>query len=183
MFAVISRCVAHSYIFLSIITAEDAMLVEPWFNTDSEGDNIVLLRSVPTMMFTMATLLRFSDFTWVRANIRAVRIPATRWDYGEGARMLPPTSSDSTTRSCEVTLTTAPTYKCTGYKRYSTPVLIREEGPAHPRTVNLIGDIFLIASIRRQRRTRQIQVQIQEFEPIIPPEAQSDEEEDDAGQA
>ena len=183
MFAVISRCVAHSYIFLSIITAEDAMLVEPWFNSDNEGDNIVLLRSVPTMMFTMATLLRFSDFTWVRANIRAVRIPATRWDYGEGARMLPPTSSDSTTRSCEVTLTTAPTYKCTGYTRYSTPVLIREEGPAHPRTVNLIGDIFLIASIRRQRRTRQIQVQIQEFEPIAPPEAQSDEEEDDAGQA
>ena len=183
MFAVISRCVAHSYIFLSIITAEDAMLVEPWFNTDSEGDNIVLLRSVPTMMFTMATLLRFSDFTWVRANIRAVRIPATRWDYGEGARMLPPTSSDSTTRSCEVTLTTAPTYKCTGYTRYSTPVLIREEGPAHPRTVNLIGDIFLIASIRRQRRSRQIQVQIQEFEPIVPPEAQSDEEEDNEGQA
>ena len=183
MFAVISRCVAHSYIFISIITAEDAMLVEPWFNTDSEGDNIVLLRSVPTMMFTMATLLRFSDFTWVRANIRAVRIPATRWDYGEGARMLPPTSSDSTTRSCEVTLTTAPTYKCTGYTRYSTPVLIREEGPAHPRTVNLIGDIFLIASIRRQRRSRQIQVQIQEFEPIVPPEAQSDEEEDNEGQA
>ena len=183
MFAVISRCVAHSYIFLSIITAEDAMLVEPWFNSDNEGDNIVLLRSVPTMMFTMATLLRFSDFTWVRANIRAVRIPATRWDYGEGARMLPPTSSDSTTRSCEVTLTTAPTYKCTGYTRYSTPVLIREEGPAHPRTVNLIGDIFLIASIRRQRRSRQIQVQIQEFEPIVPPEAQSDEEEDNEGQA
>ena len=183
MFAVISRCVAHSYIFLSIITAEDAMLVEPWFNSDNEGDNIVLLRSVPTMMFTMATLLRFSDFTWVRANIRAVRIPATRWDYGEGARMLPPTSSDSTTRSCEVTLTTAPTYKCTGYTRYSTPVLVREEGPAHPRTVNLIGDIFLIASLRRQRRTRQIQVQIQELEPIVPPEARSDEEEDDAGQA
>ena len=183
MFAVISRCVAHSYIFLSIITAEDAVLIEPWFNTDCEGDNVVLLRSVPTMMFSMATLLRFNSFAWVRANIRAVRIPATRWDYGEGARMLPPTSTDTTTRSCEATLTTAPTYKCTGYTRYSTPVLIREEGPAHPRTVNIIGDIFLIASIRRQRRSRQIQVQIQEFEPIIPPEAQSDEEEDNEGQA
>ena len=181
MFAVISRCVAHSLIFISIITAEDAVIIEPWYNTDSEGDNVIMLRSVPTMMFTMATILRFSDFAWVRANIRAIRIPATRWDYGEGARMLPPTSTDTTTRSCEVTLTTAPTYKCTGYTRYSTPVLIREEGPAHPRSVNIIGDIFLIASIRRQRRTRQIQVQIQEFEPVIA-EAQSDEEEDAADQ-
>ena len=117
MFAVISRCVAHSYIFQSIITAEDAMIIEPWFNTDDEGENVVVLRSIPTMMFTMATILRFNDFAWVRANIRAVRIPATRWNYGEGDRMLPPTSSVSTTRSCEVTLTTAPTYKCTGYTR------------------------------------------------------------------
>ena len=96
--------------------------------------------------------------------------------------MLPPTSTVSTSRSCEVTLTTAPTYKCTGYTRYSTPVLIREDGPAHPRTVNTIGDMFLIASIRRQRRTRQIQVQIHEYEPLNA-EAQSDEEEDAAGQA
>ena len=77
MFAVISRCVAHSYIFLSIITAEDAMIIDPWFHTDDEGDNVVVLRSIPTMMFTMATILRFNDFAWVRANIRAVRIPAT----------------------------------------------------------------------------------------------------------
>ena len=182
MFAVISRCVAHSYIFLSIITAEDAMIIDPWFHTDDEGDNVVVLRSIPTMMFTMATILRFNDFAWVRANIRAVRIPATRWNYGEGENMLPPTSTVSTTRSCEVTLTTAPTYKCTGYTRYSTPVLIREEGPAHPRSVNVHGDMFLIASIRRQRRTRQIQVQIQEYEPLLP-ESQSDDEGDAAGQA
>ena len=134
------------------------------------------------MMFTMATILRFKAFTWVRANIRAVRLPATRWNYGDGDRMLPPTSTVSTSRSCEVSLTTAPTYKCTGYTRYSTPVLIREEGPAHPRSVNIVGDMFLIASIRRQRRTRQIQVRIQEYEPINP-EAQSDDEGDAAGQA
>ena len=182
MFAVISRCVAHSYIFLSIITAEDAMIIEPWYNTDYEGEDTIQLRSIPTMMFTMATILRFNDFAWVRANIKATRIPATRWNYGEGASMLPPTSTVSTTRSCEVTLTTAPTYKCTGYTRYSTPVLIREEGPAHPRSVHIIGDMFLIASIRRQRRTRQIQVQIQEYEPLLP-ESQSDDEGDAAGQA
>ena len=182
MFAVISRCVAHSYIFISLITAEDAMTIEPWYSTDWEGDHVIHLRSVPTMMFTMATILRFKAFTWVRANIRAVRLPATRWNYGEGDRMLPPTSTVSTSRSCEVSLTTAPTYKCTGYTRYSTPVLIREEGPAHPRSVNIVGDMFLIASIRRQRRTRQIQVRIQEYEPINP-EAQSDDEGDAAGQA
>ena len=182
MFAVISRCLAHSYIFLSIITAEDAMLVEPWYNTETEGDNAVQLRSIPTMMFKLATILRFESFTWVRANIRAVQLPATRWNYGDGDRMLPPTSTIQASRSCEVTLTTAPTYKCTGYTRYSTPVLIREDGPAHPRTVNIIGDMFLIASIRRQRRTRQIQVQIHEYEPLNA-ETQSDDEEDAAGQA
>ena len=78
MFAVISRCVTHSLIFVSIITAEDALKAETWLTTETDGDDTIELQCVPTMMFTMSTLLRFSDFTWVRANIKAIRVPATR---------------------------------------------------------------------------------------------------------
>ena len=165
MFAVISRCVAHSFIFVSIITADNANLADAWLNTESDGDDTVEFHNVPTMMFTMSTILRFCDFTWVMASVRAVRIPANRWRYGEGERMLPPRPAVPTTRSCEVTLSTAPTYRCTGYTRYFTPVLQREFGPAHPRSVNIIGDMFLVAHIRRTKRTRHITVTMQEWEP------------------
>ena len=165
MFAVISRCVAHSYIFISIITAEDALLADTWLHTESEGDDIVDFNSVPTMMFTMSTILRFSDFTWVRANIKATRVPAAIWRYGHGDRMLPPRAAVPTMRSCEVTLTTAPSYRCTGFTRLLTPVLVRHQGPSHPRTIHVIGDMFLVAHLRRQRRTRMVHVTLNEWEP------------------
>ena len=165
MFAVISRCVAHSYIFISIITAEDALKADTWLSSDSDGDDIVEFHCVPTMMFTMSTLLRFSDFTWVRANIKGTRVPAAGWRYGEGERLLPPRPSVPTTRSCEVVLVTAPSYRCTGFTRLLTPVLVREQGPSHPRTIRIIGDMFLVAQLRRQRRTRLIHVTLNEWEP------------------
>ena len=156
MFAVISRCVAHSYIFISIITADEALKADVWLHTENEGEDIIDLQNVPTMMFTMEM---------VKANIRAVRLRASSWRYGE-ARMLPPRPEVPTSRSCEVTLATAPTYKCTGFTRLLTPVLTRQPGPAHPRTINVIGDMFLIAHLRRQRRIRHIQVTMQEYEPV-----------------
>ena len=156
MFAVISRCVAHSYIFISIITADEALKADVWLHTENEGEDIIDLQNVPTMMFTMEM---------VKANIRAVRLRASSWRYGE-ARMLPPRPEVPTSRSCEVTLATAPTYKCTGFTRLLTPVLTRQPGPAHPRTINVIGDMFLIAHLRRQRRVRHIQVLMQEYEPV-----------------
>ena len=165
MFAVISRCVAHSFIFISIITAEDALRADTWLTTENEGADEVEFQCVPTMMFTMSTLLRFSDFTWVRANIKGTRLPAARWRYGEGERMLPPRPTVPTTRACEVTLSTAPSYLCTGFTRLLTPVLVREQGPSHPRTLRIIGDMFLIAQLRRQRRTRMIHVTLDEWEP------------------
>ena len=165
MFAVISRCVAHSLVFISIITADDALKADTWLTSEADGDDTVEFQCIPTMMFTNSTLLRFSDFTWVRANIRAIRLPATRWRYGDGDRMLPPRPVVPTTRSCEVTLATAPNYRCTGFTRLLTPVLMREHGPSHPRTVRTIGDMFLIAQLRRQRRTRMIHVTLNEWEP------------------
>ena len=165
MFAVISRCVAHSYIIISIITADDALKADTWLHTEHDGDDVIELQNVPSMMFTMETILRFSDFTWVKANIRGVRLRASNWRYGE-ARMLPPRPEVPTSRSCEVTLATAPSYKCTGFTRLLTPVLIRQHGPSHPRTINVIGDMFLIAHLRRQRRIRHIQVVMQEYEPV-----------------
>ena len=165
MFAVISRCVAHSYILISIITADEALKADTWLHTEHDGDDVAEFQNVPTMMFTMETILRFSAFTWVRANIRAVRLRASNWRYGE-ERMLPPRPEVPTSRSCEVTLVTAPTYKCTGFTRLLTPVLIRQPGPAHPRTIHVIGDMFLIAHLRRQRRIRHIQVMMQELEPV-----------------
>ena len=165
MFAVISRCVAHSFIFVSIITAEDALKADTWLMTETDGDDVVEFQCIPTMMFTMSTLLRFSDFTWVRANIKGTRLPASRWRFGEGDRMLPPRPSVPTTRACEVTLATAPSYRCTGFTRLLTPVLVREQGPSHPRTIRIIGDMFLVAHLRRQRRTRTIHVTLNEWEP------------------
>ena len=165
MFTVISRCVAHSLIFISVITAEDALKADTWLTTETDGDDTIEFQCVPTMMFTMSTILRFSDFTWVRANIKAIRVPANRWRFGDGDRMLPPRPLVPTARSCEVTLSTAPTYRCTGFTRLLTPVLIREQGPSHPRTVRIIGDMFLVAYLRRQRRTRMIHVTLNEWEP------------------
>ena len=107
----------------------------------------------------------FSDFTWVKANIRGARLRASNWRYGE-ARMLPPRPEVPTSRSCEVTLATAPSYKCTGFTRLLTPVLMRQHSPSHPRTIHVIGDMFLIAHLRRQRRVRHIQVMMQEYKPV-----------------
>ena len=165
MFAVISRCVAHSYIIISIITADDALKADTWLHTEQEGDDVIELQNIPSMLFTMQTILRFSDFTWVKANIRGVRLRASSWRYGE-ARMLPPRPEVPTSRSCEVTLATAPNYKCTGFTRLLTPVLMRQHSPSHPRTIHVIGDMFLIAHLRRQRRVRHIQVMMQEYKPV-----------------
>ena len=62
MFAVISRCVAHSYVIISIITADDALKADTWLHTEHDGDDVIELQNVPSMMFTMETILRFSDF-------------------------------------------------------------------------------------------------------------------------
>ena len=164
MFAVVSRCVTHSFFLVSIITAEDALKADTWLTTE-DGDDTVEFQCVPTMMFTLSTIMRFSDFTWVRANIRAIRVPASHWSFGKGDRMLPPRPVMPTTRSCEVNLATAPSYKCTGFTRMLTPVLVREQGPSHPRTVRVLGDMFLVAQLRRQRRTRLIHVTLNEWEP------------------
>ena len=90
MFAVVSRHVAQSYFLVSIITADEALKADVWLHTEHEGDDTVELQNIPTMMFTMETILRFNAFSWVKANIRAVRLRASTWRYGE-ARMLPPT--------------------------------------------------------------------------------------------
>ena len=107
MFAVISRCVAHSYIIISLITADDALKADVWLHSDHDVDNTVEFQNIPSMMFTMETILHFSEFTWVKANIRAVRLRAISWRY-HSTRMLPPRPEVPTSRSCEVTLVTAP---------------------------------------------------------------------------
>ena len=170
MFVVASRCIAHSFFFLSFITGEDAIQASAWLNDDKQGDDVILFTNLPTMMFSQSTLMRFSDFTWVRADVTATRTPASAWRYGQGGQMLPPVPNRPTTRRCQVLLETAPTYHCTGFRSYFEPVLVRDEGPAHPRRVNLDGDMFQVATLHRQRRTRHIHVTLQEWEPAYPGE-------------
>ena len=170
MFAVVSRCVAHSFFFVSLITAEDALKADLWYNTDNEGDNVLLFQQVPTMMFGQSTILRFNTFDWIKADITATRSPASAWRYGAGRDMLPPRPQVPTTRSCSVSLETAPAYSCNGFGRAFTPTLVRLQGPAHPRSIHVVGDMFQIAVLHRQLRTRHIHVTLEEWEPAYPGE-------------
>ena len=174
MFAVVSRCLTHSLFFISFITAEDAVRAAVWYNDDQEGDNVLLFTNVPTMMFSNNNILRFQDFAWVKANITATRSVTPSWRYGLGSDMLPPRPVSPTTRSCEVSLDTAPTYHCVGFGPAFTPTLIRNDGPAHPRSIRIIGDIFQIAILHRQRRTRHIHVTLEEWEPLYPGDGHHD---------
>ena len=169
MFAVVSRCIAHSFFFISFITAEDAVKTSVWYNDDHEGDNVIFFNNVPTMMFTQSSnILRFLDFTWIKADITATRSVASAWRYGTGRDMLPPRPLTPTTRSCEVSLQTAPTYNCIGFGPAFTPKLAQNHGPHHPRSINIIGDIFQIAILHRQLRPRHIHVTLEEWEPLYP---------------
>ena len=168
MFVVASRCVAHSLFFLSFITGDDAITAHTWLNEDKEGENVVLFTNLPTMMYSQSSLMRFSGFAWVRADVTATRTPASDWRYGQGDQMLPPRPDRPTSRRCTVLLNTAPTYHCTGFRAYFEPVLVRDDGPAHPRRVNLDGDMFQVATLHRQKRTRHIHVTLQEWEPAYP---------------
>lgn len=171
MFAVISRCVAHSFVFISLITAEDALKADVWLNDDHAGDNLVTFSNVPTMQFSQppTSILRFSAFNWVYAEIIGTRSPASNWRYGSMPQLLPPRPLTPTTRTCEVHITTAPSYTCTGFSRNFTPVLARTTGPAHPRTVNIPGDMFEIGRLHRQLRTRHIHVTLREWDPYFQP--------------
>ena len=156
MFAVASQCTTHSFFFVSLITAEDAMRAAAWYNDDFDRDNVFsnVFSNVPTMMFTN-NILCFQDFAWVKANITATRSVTSAWRYGPGREMLPPRPETPTTW-----------YNCVGFGPAFTPKLVRKPGPAHPRSIRVIGDIFQIAILHR--RTRHIHVTLEEWEPFYP---------------
>ena len=135
---------ASGRFYSAVITGANANMVTRW-REGHEGPNTIIFDDMPTFSYiTNTNGVSFEDPYWLRSYVRLDRAPP-RWGWGSPNSSMPPRFSEGY-RSCMMTVTTAPSYECTGFLMDGTPRLEERPYITQPVQMCMPSSLLKIAS-------------------------------------